>query len=239
MSAKSTVALIVCLTASPLCAWAQGETVRTTLISKSTKQLGSQYRADTARAQDAAQKGDWAGARKLLMPVVDFCDRLPMPGLDVVSVATADEYETFVEASARGAPVEWVDMACPAAYKGMAFLDIEMKDTDSALAFLDKATILSPYWADPFAERGYLFNQLGRPQEGLASYQRALELVERFPSNAYARALVLRGLGYTHIELGDLDRAEAAYRQSLEVEPGNALAMKELEYIAQRRAKKD
>jgi tetratricopeptide (TPR) repeat protein len=240
MSAKIAAALIGCLAALPPCAWAQVETVRTALAStSSTKQLGSQYRDDTNMAHQAALKGDWAGARKLLGPVVDFCDQLPKPGLDVVSVATADEYEAFVEASNKGTPVEWVDMACPSAYKAMAFVDIEQKDTGSALAFLDKAIALSPYWAQPLAERGYLLNQLGRPEDGLASYRRALELVERFPSNAHARALVLRGLGYTHIELGDLDQAEAAYRQSLQAEPGNTLAMRELDYIAEQRAKKD
>lgn len=238
MSAKSAVALIVCLAASPS-AWAQVETVRTTLARTSIEQLGSQYRADVARAHDVAMQGDWDAARKLLRSVVDYCDRLSRPDLDVVSVANPAEYQTFVGASAKGSPVEWVDSACPSAYKNMAFLDIEQKDTASAQVFLDKAVAISPYWAEPHAERGYLLNQLGRPQEGLASYQRALELVERFPSNVYARALVLRGLGYTHIELGDLDQAETAYRQSLQVEPDNALAMKELDYIAKQRAKKD
>lgn len=238
MSMKSAVTLIICLAASPG-AWAQVETVRTTLTRSSVEQLGSQYRADVARAHNVATEGDWDAARKLLGPVIDYCDRLSRPGLDVVSVANAEEYRAFVDASAKGAPVEWVDSACPSAYKNMAFLDIEQKDTASALAFLDKAVAISPYWAEPHAERGYLLNQLGRAQEGLASYQRALELIEGFPSNAYAKALVLRGLGYTHIELGDLDQAQTAYEQSLQAEPGNTLAMKELDYIAKQRAKKD
>ena len=46
---------------------------------------------------------------------------------------------------------------------------------------------------------------------------------------------MLRGLGYTWIELKDLDRAEAFYRRSLEVEPGNATATKELQYIERSR----
>ena len=36
---------------------------------------------------------------------------------------------------------------------------------------------------------------------------------------------------------GALDAAERAYRASLEIEPGNALAQKELEYIRQQRDK--
>jgi len=59
--------------------------------------------------------------------------------------------------------------------------------------------------------------------------------VERYESNTYLRPLVLRGLGYTYIELQDLDRAEALYRQSLEIEPGNTTAERELEYIRRQR----
>ena len=170
----------------------------------------------------------------MLEPIVDFCDRLLQPGRAVVSVANAAEYQAHMESQAQGQPVDWVDMACPGAYKTRAFIDIDNKDFDGALAFLDKAILLAPYWAEARAERGYLLNQRGEPRQALADYRHALELVQRFESNAYARALVLRGLGYTQVELGDLDAAEQAYRESLEAEPGNALALRELEYIRKR-----
>ena len=60
-------------------------------------------------------------------------------------------------------------------------------------------------------------------------------IIEQFKSNAYLKPLVLRGLGFTWIELHDLDRAEALYRQSLELAPGNSTAERELEYIRQQR----
>jgi len=44
--------------------------------------------------------------------------------------------------------------------------------------------------------------------------------------------VALRGIGYSMIELGDFAGARAAYERSLEVEPGNQIALKELEYIA-------
>ena len=43
---------------------------------------------------------------------------------------------------------------------------------------------------------------------------------------------MLRGRGLALTELKRLDEAEAAYRDALALEPGNALATSELQYIA-------
>jgi Flp pilus assembly protein TadD len=51
------------------------------------------------------------------------------------------------------------------------------------------------------------------------------------------QATALRGIGVSLIELGELDRAETALRESLEVEPGNALAQNELLYISNLRSR--
>lgn len=227
---------LACLFVVSLPAAAQVESIVTPLSrAHSPQQMGARFRADTQAAADAARRGDLPEARKLLAPVIAYCDQLATPSRDVVSVADVAEYEAFVAASTSGKPVEWVDTACPSAYKMAGFLAIEAKEPETALALLDRTAAIAPYWAEPHAERGYLLNQLGRPQEGLASYERALALVEQFKSNAYLKPLVLRGLGFTWIELHDLDRAEALYRQSLELDPGNSTAERELEYIRQQR----
>lgn len=218
-------------------AFAQVETVRTPLLRHAEpQQIGAQYRQTTHDATVAAMQGRADDARDLLQPVLAYCESLGNAGRRLVSVANAAEYEQHVDMHGDGTPIDWIDTTCASAYKTRAFADVESKRTDSALAYLDKTIRLAPYWALPLAERGYLLNQLGRHDDALASYEDALRLVSGFPSNANAHALVLRGIGYTRIELGDLDTAEQAYRDSLEAEPGNALALKELEFIAQRRA---
>lgn len=63
-------------------------------------------------------------------------------------------------------------------------------------------------------------------------------MTDRYPSSKNLKGLVLRGIGYQLVELDDLDGAERAYRDSLEAEPGNALAQRELEFIRERRAQK-
>lgn len=224
-----------CLAASTA-SRAQDETVRTPLAPTAARaELGAQHRGAIERATAAALQGRAAEARALLMPVAQWCDRLSETGRATVAVANANEYAQYVDMHGAGAPVDWIDVSCPLAYKGLAFVDIEERRTDSALAHLSRAQALAPYIASIAAERGYLLNQLGRPREGLQAYRQALALVERFKSNAHSEGLVLRGLGYTHIELGDLDEAERMYRRSLEAEPGNALALRELDYIAKQR----
>ena len=46
------------------------------------------------------------------------------------------------------------------------------------------------------------------------------------------RAVALRGRGFALTELGRLDEAEVAYRDSLKLKPENEVALAELKYIA-------
>ncbi|UNK50738.1 tetratricopeptide repeat protein [Lysobacter sp. S4-A87] len=234
-----TTALVAWLAVASFPAWSQVETVITPMGSAYAEpQLGSQYREDNAKVVAAVKRGDMAGAQALQRPVLEFCDRLAAPGHAMVSVASAAEYEAYVEASAKDVPIEWVDMACPSAYKMSAFLLIELKQPEQALVMLDKASAMAPYWAEPLAERGYLLNIIGRPGEGLATYQRAMELIEKFESNRYLLAATLRGMGYAQIELGDLDQAEAYYVKSLKTDPASPVAENELKYIRERRGQR-
>lgn len=61
---------------------------------------------------------------------------------------------------------------------------------------------------------------------------------EKYPSSAYLKPLVLRGIGFALIELDRLDEAQLAFEASLEVEPSSELAKNELIYIEQVRARK-
>lgn len=204
----------------------------------SAQVLGAQHRGAVERALRATRTGDLQRALDLLRPVIAYCDALLAEDRTLVSVADEADYTAFVSASASGEPVDWVDMACPEAYDAHAFIDIERKDMDAAFVALHKAIRLAPYWADPLTELGHLLNVTGKPAEGLARYQAALALIERQPGNSVRRALAMRGIGYSQVELGDLEAAEQSYRESLEVEPDNDLAKRELDYIRQQREKK-
>ena len=239
MKRSTAIVLLACALAATSATRAQQSVVTKMQRTPAPAQvLGAQHRESVERALHATNSGDLPRALDLLRPVIAFCDGLLAEKRKLVSVANDGEYTAYVAVSGDGEPVDWVDMACPEAYNTRAFIAVERKDAAAAFSSLDKAIRLAPYWVDPLAELGHLLNTTGNPAEGLARYQAALALVESHPRNRPTHALVLRGVGYSQVELGDLDAAEQSYRKSLEVEPGNALAQRELEYILEQRKKK-
>jgi len=213
-------------------------TVTTPMKFDSDAKVGFRYRRDVTEASTATMAHEPERAWALLEPVIGFCDGLGEAGVDIISVASVAEYDEYMATAGHGKPTEWIDTACPSAYKAAAFLHVEAKRIDDALRFLDKASALAPYWAEPFAERGYLLNTSGRASEALDAYARGLELIDKFPSNAYAKAIMLRGVGYAHVELGNLELAEKAYRDSLAIDPESDVAKREIEFIERAQRKR-
>jgi tetratricopeptide (TPR) repeat protein len=210
------------------------ERVTTAYVTRGAKDaLGSTYRADYAAALDSVQHGDLATGRAGLERIAAACDGYARPGLELVAVHTADEYERFVRESGDGSPTEWLDMVCPSTLKGLAFVHVEAGDSpDVALDYLDKAIRLAPYWADPYTERGFILAHSGRLEEALTAYREAIRRAEATRENGVL-ALAWRGVGYAQGELHAWTESRAAYRRSLEIEPGNAIAENELQWIDQ------
>jgi tetratricopeptide (TPR) repeat protein len=78
-------------------------------------------------------------------------------------------------------------------------------------------------------ERGVALNALKRWPEALAAYDGGLTIANLKDTD---RGRMLRGRGFALTELGRLDEAEKSYRDSLISDPNNALALRELNYIA-------
>lgn len=228
--------LAVALAAPAAGAAAQVKTVVTDMPSSEDAGIGVEHRKEVSDAYAAiSREHDLARGGALLAPVLAYCDEQQRPGRIAVSVANAAEYKRFIAEHGDGTPVEWIDHACPSAYKAEAFRQVELGDHEAALPWLDKAIAMAPYWPDALAERGFVLNQRGRSTEALESYRKALALAEAAPQTYEAsRAVALRGIGYTLVELGDLAGARASYEKSLEVDPGNRTALDELDYITQK-----
>ena len=86
------------------------------------------------------------------------------------------------------------------------------------------------------SEHGIALGSLHRWPEALAAYDAALEASQ--DDDKDGKAIIQRGRGYVLTELNRLDDAEAAYNESLKLQPGNALALHELDYIKGLRAGK-
>jgi len=84
-----------------------------------------------------------------------------------------------------------------------------------------------------FTERATAYAGLKRFDAALASCEAGLTLVATKNAD---RARIQRCRGFDLTELGRLDEAEAAYNESLKLEPDDPLAKQELGYIARLRA---
>ena len=126
-------------------------------------------------------------------------------------------------------------------YPPMAFVlgsyYIETGKFKEAISALDAGLALSPLpkarlgetVPSLISERGSALTQLKKFKEAIANYDMGLALSG---VDAKARARLYRGKGFALTELGRLDEAEAAYKASLKLEPGNPIAKNELAYIA-------
>lgn len=109
----------------------------------------------------------------------------------------------------------------------------ETRHPEDALEPLAKGLALQPGNALLTVEQNASFVLLRRFPEALAANDLALAQPMIADSD---RAQLLRNRGYVLIELGRIDEAEAAYNQSLKLDPGNRIALNELDYIRRQRA---
>lgn len=114
---------------------------------------------------------------------------------------------------------------------------VEVGRIDDAMRILDQGLTLSPlpdqllgeYIPDLLSERGVALGQAHRLEEALASYERGIGLGSRVSPGMMG--VLHRGRGFMLTELGRLDEATEAYNTSLQFDPGNEIAIGELQYI--------
>jgi tetratricopeptide (TPR) repeat protein len=222
-------ALVALAFASTALAQESATIVRTSFQTMATAYSGSEHR-DTLNKLIGGQVSPEEG-RAGVKPVLDWCDaKVSDEEVTYVSVNNDDEAEDFRKTRPHAAKVVLIDIACPMAYKSMAYWAVEDGDMEAALPWLDKAIRMGPLFNEAYTERGFVLNQLHRAAEGADSYRQALAILDRHPHDE-ARGVALRGLGYSLVETGDLPGARKAYEDSLVVSPDNKGAQSELEYI--------
>ncbi len=159
---------------------------------------------------------------------VYFCVRTPAEALFYLTGLAAAHDKTGQGRNGVALASTWAY-----GYYGKAFALIELNRFDEAAEALDRALELSPANSQFLTERGYLYRASREWDKMLASHQAALEHVDFSPDaqRDTERARALRGAGYALIELDRLDEAERHFRDSLKIEPGNPVALDELDYI--------
>jgi tetratricopeptide (TPR) repeat protein len=225
--------LLACLAWLP----SHAQTMRRTWVERQPTEtgIGQQYRATVKQAAQQAKAGDMGAAWATLQPVVAYCDaQLQRVDVRFISVASAGQYNRYMREYPRDdTPVEWLDIACAEAYHYQGYAQFDQKQYALALPYLEKAIALAPYFPEALNERAAALNQLGRLDEAVVTYRQVIALGEHVPESAYMAPLAWRGIGWALVEKQDWAGARQAYEQSLVIDPGNELALSELEYIKQ------
>jgi Tfp pilus assembly protein PilF len=151
------------------------------------------------------------------------------------SLAEFIEYAASLKPPDQAKRIDWILNAYPRACYYLGYLFIEAGDFDQALEFLEQGLRLEPGNAKLANEKAQALVRLGRLGEAKGLYDAVLSRSDFV--GKHDRAFSLRGRGYILIEEGQLDEAETAFRQSLEHDPDNPMAVQELAYIEQLREK--
>lgn len=105
----------------------------------------------------------------------------------------------------------------------------EEGDLDNALIHLDTAIRLWPAFARAYLEKVFVYIKMGDFVKAKEMASEASQVIGDIDEKNQAR--LDRHLGFIAIEEGDLDLAEEYYEHSLELDPDNEVALKELRYI--------
>jgi tetratricopeptide (TPR) repeat protein len=138
--------------------------------------------------------------------------------------AAIDAFDAAIDAADPEIPQDAMNALL---YKGQAFMQLER--FDEALESYDAASKINPPLPDPFVGMGDALKALGRPDEAIGAYQRALNVMEERDDVREAhdmlryymldRAKLLAKLGRSDAALDTYDRA-AAVAEAM-VDPGS------------------
>jgi Flp pilus assembly protein TadD len=118
-----------------------------------------------------------------------------------------------------------------------AYSHVEDKRLELAVAPLEEVVELAPSNARYANEYGFVLSRLGRLDAGMAAYRQALDATKLGDGDDKNAAVAWRGIGWIHSDRREWDDAEHALRESLKIEPDSAMALGELDYIAQQRGR--
>ena len=123
----------------------------------------------------------------------------------------------------------WQLNAYGRAHYYLGFLYIRQRQSTPALKYLDAGLALEPHQPLLKMEHARAMAQSGDRLTALREFEEVIAMGDEIlPS---LQAVAIRGKGFELIELARLDEAEAAFRESLRVEPKSPVALHELEYI--------
>lgn len=206
----------------------------------STGGIGYDQKASASKAFELIKQGQLAQAEAVLDDVLKRFDILMAnSSRKYVCFRWAEDYRQFlneIEAKQGHQAIRTytlVHYTFAQVLYFKAFIASSQKQWSQAINFLDREISYAPYDPLPHNEKGYILSMQKKPQQALESYKRGYALAATHIASSAKTELAgaLRGMGSAQIDLGKLDDAVNSFKKSLEIEPGNKVALHELQYI--------
>ncbi len=192
-------------------------------------------------------------------PAIAEFERRVEPGMRVMAsrAGGASALLSLITAASDGASAVVVDSTWPDTIYLRAFCLVELRRPDEAAQALQRALEMIPNDVLYASELGHILQERRDFSGALAVFRAAVEngeMLERtgafqatpeYPAGLPIllgvslfdlRCRAMRGVGFSLIELGDLDGAERVFRQVLALNPSDERSLGELQYIAEQRA---
>ena len=204
--------------------------------------LEDAHKADLSNALQLLNGGKPDQAEPIFVAVIAAYEAQAKPGH---IYRCADDATDAIKVSlfAAAAPEKDVTVLGPGwclALFGEGFALIDLNRASEAEAFLGRAVEMAPtkpHYVNEYAEWFKTHRQWQKAYDLFALAWDLVDHEQKGPDRKIA-ARALRGMGFTQIELGDLNRAEKLLKRSLEFEPEKQSAVAgELQYIADQRKK--
>lgn len=146
----------------------------------------------------------------------------------------------MIKAAADGTSAVAIDDTWVSALYLKAFVLSDLGRVGEARPVLERARALAPSHSRVLSELATVYGPLGDKDwpRALATYAEAADAsaLSPEPDRGFDKARALRGQGYVLVELGRWAEAEAAYHAALVALPGDKMAIREIEFIRQKRA---
>jgi tetratricopeptide (TPR) repeat protein len=196
---------------------------------------GKPMPGDLLKAQQLLKSGEPDAALKLVDPIV--ADALAGDAKDPAATCPSAAAAFLQKMLGLKATVTVENDWCSAMLvRGYALNELKRSaEAETMLATLVGHAPDSPHYLSEYA---FTVRTNGDLAKSLSLYQQAAAVARRMEegeSRSHWLAVALRGQGFNYGEMKRWDEAEKAYRDSLKNEPGNKIALNELQWIAEQR----
>lgn len=188
-----------------------------------------------ASGHDKLSNRNAKGAIADLDQAIALCSsQYPNDGTQVyASRGLAETLYYLLKASAEEKNAITVSVTCSEALYLRGFASLDFGRVKLAEEYLKKALDMAPVNSVYLSELGHIYHSQNDWENALAIFREAEEATTYSPVGTKDAELTRakRGVGYSLIELGQLEAAKAKFEECLEIDKNDERALSELEYI--------